>query len=32
MRDTLQLSNAAARQLYDRVARDSGFIVYRHTF
>jgi ribosomal protein S18 acetylase RimI-like enzyme len=24
--------NAVARQLYDRVARDSGFIVYRHTF
>ncbi|MBP7580160.1 MAG: GNAT family N-acetyltransferase [Vogesella sp.] len=24
--------NAAARQLYDRVARDTGFVVYRHTF
>ncbi len=24
--------NDAARQLYDRVARDTGFVVYRHTF
>lgn len=24
--------NATARQLYDRVARDTGFVVYRQTF